>query len=87
VTTGYTPVELRLLKILSDGERHDIRELLQYLNDDLANPSNVRFHVCKLRKKLTKARCSILCERDNGTAYYRLVAYYISTKFPVSNSR
>ena len=73
---GYTPVELRLLRVLSDGDRHSAEELLTYLSDDMGSLDNVAFHMSNLRKKLAKSSCSILCEKTRARSYYRLVVYY-----------
>ena len=48
----FTPTQQRLLKVLSDGERHEKDELWECLGDDKATGNNLRVHLTYLRKKL-----------------------------------
>ena len=69
----FTPTETRLLKVLSDGERHLTTELHAQLDDELQSRLNVSVHMHNIRKKLKLKGETVLCEYYFGRRYYRHV--------------
>jgi hypothetical protein len=59
---GYTPTQVRIMDLLSDGKPHTAKEMHKLLDDDLADISGVRVHICELRKVLHKQGMSIRTE-------------------------
>lgn len=51
-----TPTEQRILAVLVDGKPHSRPVLMGCLEDDLAGPGALRFHLCQLRRKLAMLR-------------------------------
>lgn len=68
-----TPVQSRMLKLLSDGMGHTRYELQSLLYDDQGAVSNIKAHLTAMRKKLQSRGQGIRYELLNGVAYYRLV--------------
>ena len=48
----FTPTQVRILQVLSDGKKHDKKELRECLGDDLTSDKTLSVHLCFLRKKL-----------------------------------
>lgn len=70
---GYSPTHLKMLAVLADGLPHSREELRQCLWDDKGPLSNIRAHLCQLRKVLRPHGQDILCELYGGTIHYRHV--------------
>ena len=70
---GYTPTELAILRLLSDGQAHALSELHQCLPDELSALSAVYVHVSNIRKRLRLSGQTIVCEIANRRCYYRHV--------------
>lgn len=70
----FTPTETRLLKILSDGNRHHKDELFECLDDDMSSLNALAKAICLLRKKLPNGD-GILVEWWRRKRFYRLVRY------------
>ena len=51
-TMTLTPTERRIWDRLADGERHSVAELMLCLNDEMAEPNNVKVHIFRMRQKL-----------------------------------
>lgn len=51
---SFTPVEQKMLKVLSDGRGHKTMELYNCLVDDLSPIRNVSVHVRNIRQKLRR---------------------------------
>jgi DNA-binding CsgD family transcriptional regulator len=68
VSDIYTPVERRILGLLSDSLPHSREELGRCLSDDLSNdvPRAVRWHVFNLRRKLRDRGEYIVLELVGG---------------------
>lgn len=67
---GLTPVQRKMLEVLSDGERHDRLELHACLFDELGPVSNIHCHISRIRKRLPPGE-AIVCELFNRRIYYR----------------
>jgi hypothetical protein len=68
----YTPCERRILKMLSDGDRHLASELMSCLNDELSLRSSLSTHIGNLRNKIPPGQY-IVCEISYKKTYYRHV--------------
>lgn len=68
---GYTPTELAILRLLSDGQAHALGELHKCLPDELSAQSAVYRHVSSIRKRLRPSGQTIVCEIANRKCYYR----------------
>lgn len=79
----FTPTERRILDLLADGQLHNRKEVHACLDDDLANPTAIKFHISNMRKKLNPSGYDIFCAERNGGAY-RLVQMLSS---PYSGTR
>ena len=75
----FTPTETRLLRMLSDGNRHLKTELMTCIEDDLANPMTVNYHLCNIRKKLRDRGEGIIVELWERRIYYRQVRFLPSS--------
>ncbi len=64
----FTPTEEAILKVLSDGVAHTIRELRACLSDEMAVTSTVHVHLKNLREKLKANRQDIICIYQFGKA-------------------
>jgi len=73
MTTAFTPTESRLVKMLSDGKPHSRRELLTCIDDDQAEFSNLRSHICSVRKKVKPLGEDIMFVSGNCVSGYRHV--------------
>ena len=67
---ALTPTQQAIYDILSDGKLHRREELHACLPDELGAPSNVRPHICNLRKRLNGQE--IVCVYRGKTIYYWL---------------
>jgi hypothetical protein len=71
----YTPVERRMLQLLADGKPHCQDEVKACLHDEQASLSNVRAHICRLRKKLVPLKQTIRTELSPPhSTHYRQIA-------------
>ncbi len=73
--SGYTPIEQRMINLLSDGIRHSYEEMFQCLDDELAGNTAVLFHITNLKNKLAKKGFGITSQRENKVTYYRMVRF------------
>ena len=82
MTLKYSPVERRMMKLLSDQEEHSVQELHKCLNDDMGLLKNVYVHIAALRRKLEGINCYIVTRRDTKSkiSYYRYVVAASKTK-------
>lgn len=76
-SNGWTPTELRILKVLSDGKGHPKEELHKCLEDDLAQLHCVAAHICFMRRKLPKDE-AILCVAQGHKRFYQHVRFLVS---------
>jgi DNA-binding response OmpR family regulator len=70
---SFTPIEGRVLEVLSDGLSHPRQELLDCLQDDQAARTALQMHVSRIRKKLRPQGQDIVCEVKGYGIYYRHV--------------
>lgn len=68
----FTPIQQKMLAILSDGQPHTKEELHSVCHPE-SRVSLVRQHVAMIRKKLTQKGETILCEYSNKGYFYRHV--------------
>lgn len=73
MTNGFTKTEQAILQLLSDGGPHKRDDIKALLPDELAELSQVYWHVSNLRKKLESRGETIVCERANRCTHYRHV--------------
>ena len=73
MAVGFTPIESRIVEVLSDGLPHKKEELHAKLSDELGQLKNVRSHICNIRKKLRIAGQDIVCEFRKDGFFYRQV--------------
>ncbi len=69
----WTPIQRRMLDVLSDGKWHTRHELFACLVDDLAGPTAVPAHVSMIRKKLDNQVEGIATMQLSGETYYQHV--------------
>lgn len=69
----YTPIEQRIIDLLSDGLPHDRKELLECLNDRLANYNSLAAAIMRLRPKVRELNQEIVTEHYQGCIAYRHV--------------
>lgn len=71
-SNGYTPTQRRILAVLADGLCHSAEELRGCLEDDLAGPTALRYHISEVRHKLEQRGQSIVF-RSGGYRQVRLL--------------
>jgi len=71
--TEFTPIQQRILEVLSDGHAHTRDEVLRCLDDDTASYSNLHPHITTIRKKLIRQGQHISCELRGRSIFYRHV--------------
>jgi hypothetical protein len=74
----YTLTQERMLKILSDGLPHTKQELHSCLYDDQGPVNNVQMHISNLRDRIQRNGFDIVCCRNNGDSWYRMVRHLAS---------
>ena len=81
-----TPIQRKMLEVLSDKKSHRPQELHACLNDDLGPLSNIGAHLTIIRKKLISAEMDIICETGTSDTTYRLSRLVRSEKYlPMSS--
>ena len=69
----FTPTQLRILQVLSDGLQHTRAELIACLCDDLCGKGVVATHLTYLRAKLRPMGQDVVCEAVGRSVKYRHV--------------
>lgn len=69
----YTPTQKRIIAVLSDGKRHERKEVLESLGDSQAGYNNLHYHIHKLRRVLEEGGQTIVCELYKRKIHYRQV--------------
>jgi hypothetical protein len=69
----YTITQEKMLKILSDGLPHQDRELHTCLYDGQGEVSNIQPHLTAIRTKIRRNGFDVMCVRQNGDTWYRMV--------------
>ena len=77
----YTPTERRILRMLHSGQPVPVWQLRECLGDELAQPSALRMHISRLRKKLQHKGLAIDCVYRNRIMHYRINKHF---SFPPS---
>lgn len=73
VLRGFTPIQMKILELLADGERHARKEVMGCLNDELGHSRNIYPHVKVLRERLRAYGQYVVCELSGREVYYRRV--------------
>ncbi len=69
----WTPIQGRIIELLSDGQYHRQPEVLTCLGDPEADLGALRAHLVKIREKLRPIGEEISTDRSNGNTRYRHV--------------
>lgn len=69
----FTPIQERVIQLLSDGKRHHREEIKLAIHDDKIADSTVRAVVFRLNKRLEPVGEKILCEYSGNRYSYRHV--------------
>ena len=69
----FTPIQRRMLEVLSDGLPHHPDDLWKCLQDELAPKVNIKVHIKALRYKLRLRGQDIVCETIHRRGHYRHV--------------
>jgi hypothetical protein len=72
-SSRYNSTERRILRVLSDGMRHNRDEVQACINDELAGRNALATTLYKLRRKLRPLGQDILCEYYMRRYQYRQV--------------
>jgi hypothetical protein len=71
---GLTPIQQKMVDLLSDGLCHTKEELHGCLYDDQGPLRNIAQHITMARKLLRPTGRDIICQREGKSkSYYRLV--------------
>lgn len=73
MTELFSPIQQRMLVVLSDGRPHSREELRQCLADDLAQAASVSYHIALIRRALRPQGQDLICEYDRRRRFYRHV--------------
>jgi len=74
----WTPVETKMLQLLSDGKPHTREELHGCLWDDKSYLRTIQFHLSKIRQRLRPQGQDIICELFKRQIHYRHIRYLAS---------
>jgi len=69
----YTPIEQRIIDLLSDGLPHDRYDLLECLRDKQASLNSLAAAIMRLRPKVRELGQEIVTELFRGSIAYRHV--------------
>lgn len=73
-----TPIERKILDLLSDGGPHSIPELMECL-EPFSSVVAMQMHLSRMRKKFAQSPYGIKCdESTHATTTYRLVMNLVS---------
>jgi hypothetical protein len=73
VSIQYTPIQQRIIDLLSDGLPHERRDMLKCINPNSKNLNGLAVHIAFLRSKVRELRQDIVTELRRGGIYYRMV--------------
>lgn len=76
----YTPIEQRIIDLLSDGLPHDRRDVLECWNDHHMNLHAMAVAIMRLRPKVRALGQDIITEHRRGSISYRHVILLPGTK-------
>jgi hypothetical protein len=69
----FTPTQSKILAVLSDGNPHPFKELLDCLPDNMSEVTALREMLRKMRKVLRPRGEDIICQHVNHSHRYRHV--------------
>lgn len=72
----YTPIQRRIMHLLSDGKLHTKAELHKCILDDLSENTTVNMHITFLRKKLRLIGQTIICESYGQSSSGKKLIYF-----------
>ena len=70
---NYTPTQQKILDVLNDGKAHSRQELIDCLDDAVADRKNLNVHLSNLRARMRPIRRDVICELKNRRIFYRHV--------------
>lgn len=68
-----TWTELRIMRILSDGQAHTREELLECIDDKYTSFNNLQAALSIIRGKIRETGYMIICELYKGSIHYRCI--------------
>jgi DNA-binding winged helix-turn-helix (wHTH) protein len=69
----YTPTQEKILVVLADGKPHSRQELIDCLEDTIADRKNLNVHLSNLRVRLRSIAHDVVCVLKNRKIFYRHV--------------
>ena len=69
----FTPTQRRILEVLKDGMPHKRKELIDCLQDEMADRIDLNCQLSLLRRKLRPIGHEIVCEYGQRMLWYRHV--------------
>lgn len=75
---AFTPVEARMIGVLSDGRPHRREQLHRCLVDELGEVRNIRAHITRIRSKIRPHGEDVQCVRFRRRVCYQLVRLLIT---------
>ena len=82
----FTPIQMKILEILSDGQRHSRHELITTVwegkEDDEPSRRVLGVHLVGIRKLLRQNGQTVLCEFYQRSIYYRHVRLLCGPEIP-----
>jgi hypothetical protein len=75
----FTPIQRRMLLVLSDGQPHAAAELHACLYERDAPLSNIQSHITAIRKRIRPKGQDIICVQNGETRYQHVVIVPISS--------
>lgn len=70
---SFTPTQQKILDVLSDGKSHSRQELIDCLEDAVADRKNLNVHLSNLRARMRPAGHDVIYCPRHRKAYYRHV--------------
>jgi hypothetical protein len=74
---NLTPIETKIIRLLSDGDLHKRDELMGCIGDPLSKPVNLHYHLVNLRKKLLPLQQTVCCVLRGRERFYRRMVMYV----------
>jgi hypothetical protein len=70
---SFTPTQARIMAVLEDTMLHSRAQLLEAIGDSQATDDLLRAHIANIRKVLRRRGQDILCVREQGYRWVRLM--------------
>lgn len=72
---GWTPIQGRIMEMLSDGGPKTREQLLECLQDSEGEAGALAVHLTCLRRLINPRGYDITCRLSGGASWYRLVRF------------